>query len=213
MLSIKKTQELLHTLDARYGKIAPFLDHSTPFQLLIAVILSAQTTDAMVNKVTPDLFALYPDASTLKTASEEEVAILIRRVNYYRTKAKNIILTAKLIDEEFNGRVPDNIKDLTTLAGVGRKVANVIVAEIYNIPEGIVVDTHIKRVSKRVGWTDSMNPTIIERDLIKVWPVSHYVNSPKHLILIGRNYCFPKTPNCPECPINKYCQKRIDPPL
>lgn len=205
----KNTEQILKTLDKKYGKVAAFLNHKNPFELLIAVILSAQTTDAMVNKVTPELFANYPDAEKLKTAPLEHIEKLISRINYFRTKSKNIIKTAQLVHENFNNQVPNTIEDLIILAGVGRKVANVIMAEIHNIPEGIVVDTHIKRTSYRIGWTDSQNPVIIERNLMKFWPKDHYIPTPRHLILIGRNYCFPKNPNCPECPLNKWCEKRI----
>jgi endonuclease-3 len=208
-LSKKSTLELLIYLDKTFGEIKPFLDHKNAFELLIAVILSAQTTDVMVNKVTPDLFTKYPDAKSLKIASLEEVEILIKRINYYRTKAKNIIKTAKMIDEVYESVIPNTIGELVNLAGVGRKVANVIVADIFGIAEGVVVDTHVKRVSKRIGWTDSINPVIIERDLIKAWPEDHYVNTPKHLILIGRNYCFPKNPKCSGCPAREWCLKRI----
>jgi endonuclease-3 len=205
----KNTKEILSHLDKLYGEVPPFLKHNTPFQLLIAVILSAQTTDALVNKVTPDLFAKYPDAKSLKNAELSDVEKLIGRINYYRTKARNIIKTAGMIDGVFNGNIPNNITDLITLAGVGRKVANVIVAEIFNIPEGVVVDTHVKRVSYRIGWTDSQDPKKIEQDLIKSWSKKNYINSPKHLILIGRNFCFPKKPDCENCPVSKWCLKRL----
>src|SRR4051812_11482520 len=126
MQSKSSIAALMSKLHEKYGKVATFLNHETPFQLLIAVILSAQTTDAMVNKVTPSLFERYPDANSLKNANPDDVENLIRRVNYYRTKSKNIINTARIIDEDFKGEIPSNITDLVKLHGVGRKVANVL---------------------------------------------------------------------------------------
>lgn len=208
------TSEILLTLDKKFGHIKAFLDHRNAFELLIAVILSAQTTDAMVNKVTPALFDKYPDAKSMKQAPVEEIEQLVSRINYYKTKAKHLIETARMIDEEFNGEIPNTIPNLIKLPGVGRKVANVIMADIFEIPEGVVVDTHVKRVSYRIGWTDSQNPAIIERDLIKVLPKDHWVNTPKQLILIGRNYCFAnKAPDCPNCPLREWCLKRIEIPV
>jgi endonuclease III len=205
----KNTKEILQTLDEKYSNIETFLNHRNPFELLIAVILSAQTTDPMVNSVTPALFEKYPDAKSLKAANLEEVEILIKRINYYRTKARHIIKTAQMVDEVFLEEVPDSIEDLITLPGVGRKVANVIMAEVFKIPVGIVVDTHVKRVSYRLGWTDSTNPAVIEKDLMKIIPEDHWINIPRQLILIGRNYCFAnKLPDCPNCPLNTWCLKR-----
>lgn len=209
MQSPANTQAIFDALDKKYGYVKPFLFHKTPFQLLIAVILSAQTTDTMVNKVTAELFLKYPTAQDLKLAPIEDVEKLISRINYYRTKAKHIIKTSKMIDEDFEGLVPSSISELIKLPGVGRKVANVIMADIHGIPEGIVVDTHVKRVSKRVGWTKSTDPKKIEQDLMKAWPKERFLNTPKQLIQIGRNYCFPKAPNCKDCPLNKWCEKNI----
>jgi endonuclease III len=206
MRNRKDTRAMLDALKDKYGQVEAFLTHKNSFELLVAVILSAQTTDIMVNKVTPELFAYYPDAKSLKNAPLEHVEKLLSRINYFRTKAKHIITTARLIDEQFNGQIPQTIAELIQLAGVGRKVANVIMGEIFKIPEGIVVDTHVKRVAARVGWTQSQNPVIIEKDLMKVFPLDYFITSPKYLILIGRNYCFPKKPDCPNCPLHTWCQ-------
>jgi endonuclease-3 len=204
------TAVMLKTLHDVYGEVKPFLHHDTPFQLLIAVILSAQTTDILVNKVTPALFARYPDAQSLKSARLEDVLILINRINYYRAKAKHIVITAKMIDEQFDGKVPATLEELIALPGVGRKVANVIVADIYKKALGVVVDTHVKRVSYRVGWTDETDPKKIEIDLMQQWPQDHWVNAPKQVILIGRQYCFAnKKPDCEHCPLREQCWKRI----
>jgi endonuclease III len=210
MQSSENTNALLKKLDDVYGEVKPFLKHETPFQLLVAVILSAQTTDILVNSVTPLLFQHYPDAKSLKNASAASVEELVKKVNYFKTKAKNLIVTAKMIDEEFSGVIPDTIEDLIKLPGVGRKVANVVVADIYKKAVGFVVDTHVKRVSKRIGWTDFEDPVKIEQDLLKIIPESYWVNTPKQLILIGRTYCFAnRVPNCSECPLREWCEKRI----
>lgn len=208
MLSNKNTVEIIKILEAKYGKVEPFLIHKNIFEFLIAVILSAQTTDLMVNKITPKLFEKYPSAKLLKSAKQEEVETIIRSVNYHKTKAKNIIETARKVDEDFDGEVPKTMESLLKLNGVGRKVANVIMADEFLEAEGIVVDTHVKRVSFRIGWTKSQTPEKVEKDLIKTIPHEAWVELPKHLILIGRNYCFAnKKPDCENCPLSKICEK------
>ena len=209
MQSKKNTLKIIKILNEKYGIVEPFLIHKNEFEFLIAVILSAQTTDLMVNKVTPDLFAKFPDAKSMKLAKVEDVENLIRRVNYHKTKAKNLIETARKIDEDFGGQIPNNIEDLLKLNGVGRKVANVILTDHFQLATGIVVDTHVKRVSYRIGWTSSKNPTIVEKDLMKIIPKENWIEISKQLILIGRNYCFAnKKPDCPNCPLNQVCLKR-----
>jgi endonuclease-3 len=207
MQSKSGTNQIFSILDATYGSVKTFLAHETPFQLLIAVILSAQTTDVLVNKVTPNLFAKYPDAAALKLVEVAEIANDIRQVNYYRTKAKHLKETARIIDDVHGGIVPQTIEELTKLHGVGRKVANVIIADIFGIPEGVVVDTHVKRVSFRIGWTKKTDPVKIEQDLMNVWPKERWINTPKQIILIGRQFCFARNPNCPDCPLREVCEK------
>ncbi|MDQ3099686.1 MAG: endonuclease III [bacterium] len=210
MRTIEETAVMLRTLQEVYGEVLPFLNHETSFQLLVAVILSAQTTDILVNKVTPALFEKYPDAASLKNASVEDVSLLVGRINYFRTKARNLVAMAKLIDEQFGGEVPQTIEELILLPGVGRKVANVIVADVYKKALGVVVDTHIKRVSYRVGWTDHEDPKRVELDLMQQWPIDHWVGTPKQVILIGRQYCFAnKRPDCEHCPLREWCWKRL----
>lgn len=208
-LSKHKSIELLETLEQKFGHTKAFLSHTNIFEFLIAVILSAQTKDETVNQITPQLFEKYKTPADLKKAKLEDVKKIIKKANYYQNKAKFIIETARIIDEEFNGIVPSNMEDLLRLKGVGRKVANVILAEEYRLSIGIVVDTHVKRVSKRIGWTKSTNPHRIEKDLMKIWPKKYFIESPKHLILIGREYCHPRKPDCKNCPLNLYCEKNI----
>lgn len=207
MQSVSCTKIIFKILDETYGHVDTFLTHSTPFQLLIAVILSAQTTDFLVNKVTPTLFEQYPDAKSMKEATLEEIELLIKQINYFRSKAKYLKETARIIDEIYQGIVPSSIDQLVRLPGVGRKVANVITAEIYNKSEGIVVDTHVKRVSFRIGWTLATQPDHIERDLMKHWMPTQWVNGPKQIILIGREYCHARKPQCGQCPLISVCER------
>jgi endonuclease-3 len=207
--SKQNTLKLIDILQNKYGKVTSFLTHQNVFEFLIAVILSAQTTDIMVNKVTPDLFAKYPTPNDLKQAKLKDVESLIRRVNYHHNKSKYLIETARIIDEEFKGNIPTTIQELIKFPGVGRKVANVIVSDFHGIPEGFVVDTHIKRVTYRIGWTKHTDPKRIELDLMTQLPKESWVTSPKQLILIGREYCFPKNPNCKDCPLNEICEKNM----
>jgi endonuclease-3 len=210
MRSAPDSLRLLQILDERYGTVAPFLQHDTLFHFLVAVILSAQTTDALVNTVTPALFARYPDPESLAHADVVEVEVLVKRVNYYKTKAKNLVGMAQLLIANFDGEVPSTLDGLVTLPGVGRKVANVIISDHFGIGEGIVVDTHVGRVSYRVGWTDSKDPKKIEQDLMQQWPNEYWVESPKRLILIGRQFCFAhKKPDCDHCPLRSLCEKRV----
>ena len=210
MQSKTNTIKLLQILESHYGQVKSFLDHKNEFQFLIAVILSAQTTDITVNQVTPKLFAKYPDATSLKKADLEDIREIIHNVNYRNNKAKFLIETARMYDEDFNNRMPESMDELLKFPGVGRKVANVILGDHFQKIIGVVVDTHIRRVSKRIGWTKSTNPTVIEKDLMKYWPKEYWVHTPKRLILIGREFCFPRKPNCINCPLNQYCEKRIE---
>ncbi|BDQ05007.1 MAG: endonuclease III [Candidatus Dojkabacteria bacterium] len=196
-------------LAKKYGNVHPFLKHQNAFEFIIAVILSAQTTDNLVNKVTPDLFSRFPDPETLANAKIEDVARIIKSINYYKTKARNIIQTAQILNIKFQGKVPDNMDDLLSLPGVGRKVANVILSDYYKKPQGFVVDTHIKRVSYRLGWTKHTNPEKIERDLIHIIPKKYWTSLPKQLIALGREYCHPKNPDCSHCPLTDVCQKNL----
>lgn len=209
MRTLIDTKHLLQMLNSEYGLVKPFLFHESAFQLLVAVILSAQTTDALVNTVTPGLFVRFPDARSLASGSVEEVTELIRRVNYYKNKAKYLIAMAKILVEKYQGEVPQTMEALVQLPGVGRKVANVVTADAFGIAEGVCVDTHVARVSYRVGWTDAKDPLKIERDLMEQWPKEKWVNTPKQVILIGRQYCFAnKKPDCEHCPLREQCWKR-----
>lgn len=200
--------QLFSILDEKYGQVEPFLNHKNEFELLVAVILSAQTTDVLVNRVTPALFEKYPTALELAQAEYTEVAQLIGQVNYFRNKAKFLIGMAKILTEQYGGAVPRTLDELVRLPGVGRKVANVLMADEFGVTEGVVVDTHVKRVVFRLGLTVQTEPEKVEKDLMKVIPGERWKNLPKQLILIGREYCYGgRPPNCKDCPLRSICPK------
>ncbi|MGX9844995.1 endonuclease III [Streptococcus iniae] len=177
----------------------------TPFQLLIAVILSAQTTDKAVNKVTPLLWAKYPEIEDLAAANLSDGENCLRTIGLYKNKAKNIIKTANLILQQFHGELPKTHKELESLPGVGRKTANVVLGEVYGIP-GIAVDTHVARVSKRLAISaQDADVSEIEADLMKKIPKKDWVITHHRLIFFGRYHCLAKNPKCDICPLQSYC--------
>lgn len=182
------------------------LHYDTPFQLLIAVILSAQTTDKAVNKVTPALWATYPEIADLANADLAEVEHLIRHIGLYKNKAKNIRLTAQAILERFSGQVPKTHQELESLPGVGRKTANVVLGEIYGIPS-LAVDTHVARVSKRLNISaPDADVTEIEADLMAKIPKKDWIQTHHRFIFFGRYHCLAKNPKCDRCPVQAYCK-------
>lgn len=202
----KRTKEILDRLDKEYGtEYICYLNHENPWQLLIAVILSAQCTDARVNIVTKDLFQKYDSLEKFANADLEELEQDIKPTGFYHNKAKNIIACAKRLVYEFGGEVPSSIEDLTSLAGVGRKTANVIRGNIYNEPS-IVVDTHVKRISRRLGFTKETDPEKIEYELMKVLPKDHWILYNIQIISFGRNICFARSPKCENCFLQDLCK-------
>lgn len=202
----KRTGEILALLDEHYTReYKCYLDHDTPWQLLIATILSAQCTDARVNIVTKDLFKKYDTLDKFANAELKELEQDIKPTGFYHNKAKNIILCTKALVERHGGEVPRDIEELTQLAGVGRKTANVIRGNIYNEPS-IVVDTHVKRISKRLGLTKEDDPVKIEYELMKVLPKEHWILYNIQIITFGRQICFARSPKCEECFLKKYCK-------
>ena len=212
-MAAKRTQEILKRLDEEYGtEYICYLNHETPWQLLIAVILSAQCTDARVNIVTRDLFVKYDTLDKFANADLKELENDIRSTGFFHNKAKNIIACAKRLIEVYDGEVPGDLKDLLTLAGVGRKTANVIRGNIYNEPS-IVVDTHVKRISKRLGFTKEDDPEKIEYELMRKLPREHWILYNIQIISFGRNICFARSPKCNECFLKDLCKskdKRVD---
>lgn len=198
--------------------LAPFLDYlkelfpearceliyNNPFQLLVATILSAQCTDKQVNKVTPALFGAYPDAKSMSEAPIEKIEELIHSTGFYKNKAKNIKSMAYALVKDHNGKVPDNMEELVKLPGVGRKTANVVLGNAFHVP-GMVVDTHVKRITNRYGLTKNSDPEKIEQDLMKIFPKERWTELSHQLVLFGRYFCEAKKPKCNECKIIDYC--------
>ena len=202
----KRIAEILKRLDEAYGtEYVCYLNHETPWQLLIAVILSAQCTDARVNIVTKDLFQKYPSLEAFANADLKELEQDIHSTGYYHNKAKNIISCARTLVEKYDGEVPRELEELTALAGVGRKTANVIRGNIYHEPS-VVVDTHVKRISKKLGFTKEDDPVKIEYDLMKVLPKDHWILYNIQIITLGRSICTARNPKCTECFLSDLCK-------
>lgn len=200
-----RVEAILQELDAHYGTdYRCYLNHQTPWQLLIAVILSAQCTDARVNIVTKDLFVKYPTIEAFAGASQEELEQDIRSIGFYHMKAKNIISCCRDLLTRFGGEVPRSLEDLTSLAGVGRKTANVIRGNVYDDPS-IVVDTHVKRISRKLGLTNETDPEKVEYDLMKVLPKDHWIIYNIHIITLGRSICTARKPDCGHCFLKELC--------
>ncbi len=183
------------------------LDHQTPFQLLAATILSAQCTDARVNMVTPELFKQFPTADVMARATQAQIEELIKTTGFFRAKATNLRGMAKRLVETFDGDLPRNLEELITLPGVGRKTANVVLGTCFKISSGVVVDTHVKRITNLLGLTASQNPESIERDLIALLPQKEWIQFSHRLIHHGRQICIARRPKCQECPLLKICPR------
>jgi len=196
---------ILDELDRLYPDAHCELHFRNPFELLISVILSAQCTDDRVNLITPTLFERFPDAKALAESDQEEVEKIIFSTGFYRNKAKNIRAAAKKLCEKFGGAVPQTMVELLTLPGVARKTANVVMGTAFGIPSGVVVDTHISRLSQRLGMTGEDEPEKIERDLQKLWPQERWIMSGHRLIWHGRRVCFARKPSCATCTLRPLC--------
>ncbi|MFA6097290.1 MAG: endonuclease III [Candidatus Paceibacterota bacterium] len=199
---IKKIMMLLNGV---YGDPKTALDFKTPHELLVATILSAQCTDKRVNLVTKELFKKYKNVADYVGADVGEFEKDIRSTGFYRNKAKNIINSAKMIFEKFGSKVPDTMEELVTLPGVARKTANIVLTEAYGKVEGIAVDTHVLRLSLRLGLSQNSNAEKVEKDLMKITPKEDWGKVSNLLIMHGRNVCFARKPNCIECVLNKIC--------
>jgi endonuclease III len=203
----KKQQalEILILLKRLYPDATCSLTYQTPVQLLVATILSAQCTDERVNLVTPVLFARFPDAISLANCDREELESIIRSTGFYRNKAKNIQGACQKIVSEFGGDVPKQMEKLLTLPGVARKTANVVLAHAFGSNQGVTVDTHVTRLSARLGLTEETNPVKIERDLMKLLPQPDWENFSIRVIYHGRAVCKARKPNCAECKLAHIC--------
>src|ERR1700722_7025515 len=205
MQTKERLQQIIQRLQEVYPDAHCELDFETPLQLLIATILSAQCTDKRVNIVTRDLFQKYPTASELAAVGQEELELAIKTTGFYRNKAKNLRAMAKGLVEKYRGEVPRSMSELTDLAGVGRKTANVVLGNAFSIEEGIVVDTHVARLAKRFNLTTKDEPEKIEADLMRLVPRSQWTIFSHWLIWHGRRRCYARNPDCLNCELGSIC--------
>ena len=194
-------------LDKAYPRTKPYLEYSNAYQLLISVILSAQTTDGQVNRVTPELFSRYPEPVDLGNADIEEVERIIRQTGFYHTKARNIVATAAALSRDFGSQVPREMDDLTSLPGVGRKSANVVRGIAFGLP-AVIVDTHFSRVTRRLGLVSARDPEKIEREIGTIVEPDKRTRFSMTVNSHGRACCFARKPACARCPIRDYCPAR-----
>jgi endonuclease III len=197
--------EIVQRLEAEYPDATTSLDHRSPYELLVATILSAQCTDARVNLVTPDLFGRYPTVRDLAVARTEDVEEIIRSTGFFRQKTKSLLGMADAIVERHGGRIPDTMAELVELPGVGRKTANVVLGNAFDTDEGVVVDTHVKRLSGRLGLTAHTDPVRIETDLMKLVPTGSWTDLPHLFIYHGRAICKARKPLCHRCVLADLC--------
>ena len=198
--------DFVKILKKAYPDATCSLDFKTPFQMVIAVMLSAQCTDERVNKTTPSLFKRCKTIQDFADIDIKELEDIIHPCGFYKNKAKNIKLCAKQVLENFNGEVPDNMEDLQSLAGVGRKSANVVMLEAFGIANGIAVDTHAKRISNLIGLSKESDPSKIEQDLLRIFPKDSLKDINHLFVWHGRNTCVARNPKCDTCPVNSYCK-------
>ncbi len=196
-------------MDERYPQAVTLLQHHDPFTLSIAVLLSAQTTDAAVNKVTPRLFERWPTAQALAEADPQDVEEVIRNIGLYRVKAKNCVRLAQILLECHGGEVPSTMEELQRLPGVGRKTANIILNQGFGIVEGIAVDTHVFRIAHRLGFSVASTPDKVEADLLQLFPKERWQPINHHWVLFGREVCIARRPRCGECPICDLCPSSL----
>ena len=199
--------KVVEILKSTYPNAKCSLDFKSPFEMLVAVMLSAQCTDARVNLTTPALFKKYDTPEKMMNIKLEELEKIIHPCGFYKSKAKNIIAASKLIVEKYNGQVPEDENELVKIPGIGRKSANVIMLEAFGNPCGIAIDTHAKRISNKLGLSDEQDPIKIEQDLMEIFPKKYFCDINHLFIEHGRNCCIARKPNCIKCPIKKYCRE------
>jgi len=208
----ERIDEIIRRLHRAYPDAICALDHNNAFELMVATILSAQCTDERVNKVTPALFARYPTPLAFAEADITELEQAVHSTGFYRNKAKNIKTAAQRLVQVYGGEVPTSMDELLTLAGVARKTANVVLGTAFGIADGVVVDTHVRRLSNRLGLTTHDDPEKIERDLMALLPRTEWVGFAHRLILHGRQICDARKPNCALCTLNELCPSALLPP-
>lgn len=205
---VRRARRVNRALAARWPDARCELDFRTPLELLVATVLSAQTTDVRVNQVTPALFARYPDAAAYAGADPAELEALIRPTGFFRAKARSLQGLGRALLERFDGEVPARLEDLVTLPGVGRKTANVVLGDAFGVP-GITVDTHVGRLARRLGWTTQDDPVKVERDIAALIPRAEWTLLSHRLIFHGRRTCHARTPDCASCPITRDCPSAL----
>ena len=203
----KRARAVISQLRKLFPKAECALNHASAFQLLVATILSAQCTDERVNQVTPELFRRYPDAPSLAAGTQDDVERIVRPLGFFRNKAANIRGMAQGLVERFSGEIPQDLDALVSLPGVGRKTASVVLGTWFGIPSGIVVDTHVRRLTNLLGLTTSQNPEIIERNLMAIIPKSEWIDFSHRLIHHGRRTCISRRPKCLECGLLSHCPR------
>ena len=204
-LKLARALEVAKRMEEHYPAAEPALHFHSPFTLTIAVLLSAQTTDAAVNKVTPELFERYGTPELMAAAPLEDIERIIRTIGFYRNKAKNCIACAQMILDDFDGEVPSTMGDLIKLPGVGRKTANIVLNEGFGIVEGIAVDTHVFRIAHKLKFSFAKDPSKTEQDLLKLYPKEYWRPVNSQWILFGREYCIARRPKCNECFLSDLC--------
>jgi len=197
--------EILARLDGMYPEATCALTHSSPWELLVATILSAQCTDKRVNEVTPGLFLKYPTPEDFAAVRPEVLANDIRSTGFFNNKAKSIVGAAQRVTREFRGKVPRTMDEMLTIPGAARKTANVVLGTAYGIASGIVVDTHVSRISQRLDFTKNTDPVKIEQDLVKIIPEERWIKFSHQVILHGRALCMARSPECEKCDLNPLC--------
>lgn len=199
--------KVLEALAGLYPQTGAHLSYNSPWELLVATVLAAQCTDARVNQVTPALFGRFPTPAHFAAAEREELEELIHSTGFYRNKAKHLVSAAQKLVNNFGGEVPRTLAELVTLDGVARKTANVVLNGAFGINEGLAVDTHVGRISLRLGLTASANPVVVERDLMKVFPREEWGNVNHRMVSFGRDVCDARCPRCGECPMRSFCPR------
>ena len=206
MTKKERVKFVLEKLEEKFGKPKCALNYDTPFELLVAVILSAQCTDKRVNIVTEAMFKEYNTPEQFATMDIEKIEELIKSTGFYRNKAKNIQKASQQLLEKYNGELPQEMDKLLELGGVGRKTANVVRGEVWGLADGITVDTHVKRITNLLGLTEEQDPVKIERDLMKIVPKKSWIDLSHYIILQGRDKCIARRPKCDECEIKEACK-------
>ncbi len=206
-----RAQKTLAALQARYPRPETHLNSRNAWELLVATVLAAQCTDARVNTITPELFRRWPGPAELAEAPQDELESVIHAAGFFRSKARNLLAAARRVRDVYKGEVPDTLEQLITLGGVARKTANVVLFGAFGVNQGLAVDTHVKRISYRLGLTDQTDPVAVERELMALFPQEEWGNVNHRMVWFGRDVCHARTPLCGQCEMADFCP-RLEPP-